>query len=253
MGREPGQATGGPCLGTIARHGNSVGAPKLLWTPQRQTSHPAVPFFCHCVHVHCLTMLGDGPRVVPMARPGRSTGAPCPLWTPRRPSLHRPFHFTPSNHGHATGQVPRYGTYPTMTCLGDPSRVTQWRSKPVHRTHNGDPKPGHTMQIQNWFTQWRSKPVHTLQSRVTQWKFKPVHIQAGSHNGDPTRFAQWRSKPVHTMGIQISLQEVSGNPFQITWSLSSFELYLHWKAYVLPGRPSLLHFFFEVPAVTVQH
>ena len=54
--------------------------------------------------------------------------------------------------------------------------------------------------------------------RSTQWRFKPVHtmeIQAGSHNGDP--------KQVHTMEIQISSQEFSGNPFQITWPMSSFE------------------------------
>ena len=268
-------------------------------------------FPCHCVHVHCLTVLGDGTRVrwlilavqrVPHVRCG-----------PHDTHLStRPFHFTPSNHGHAIAVVPRYGTCPTMTC-GDPSRVTQWRSKPLHTmeiqaaSHNGDPKPGHTMEIQagshngdpsrftpSRFTQWRSKPVHTKpvhtmeiqagshsggSSRFTQWRSRPVHtvevqaashngdpkpghtmeIQAGSHNGDPSRFTQWRSKPlhtkpvhtmeiqasshsggssrftqwrskpVHTMEIQISSQEFSGNPFQITWPLSSFGLYLQQK------------------------
>ena len=29
-----------------------------------------------------------------------------------------------------------------------------------------------------------------------------LEIQAGPHNGDPSRFTQWRSKPVHTMEIQ---------------------------------------------------
>ena len=51
MGREPGQATGGPRVGTIARHGRSVGAPSQMWTPQRQSSHPAVPVslpLCTC-------------------------------------------------------------------------------------------------------------------------------------------------------------------------------------------------------------
>ena len=143
----------------------------------------------------------------------------------------RPFHFIPSNHGHVTAVVPRYGTCPTITCLGDPSRATQWRSKPAHTleiqagSHNGDPKPVHTMEIQSWFTQWRSKLVHTMeiQSRFTQWRSKagshngdpkPVPtmvIQAGSHNGDPkpvhtmeiqSRFTQWTSKPVPTMEIQ---------------------------------------------------
>ena len=108
----------------------------------------------------------------------------------------RPFHFIPSNHGHVTAVVPRYGTCPTITCLGDSSRATQWRSKAG--SHNGDPKPVHTMEIQagshngdpSRFTQWRSKPVHTMeiQSWFTQLRSKPVHtmeIQAGSHNGDP--------------------------------------------------------------------
>ena len=185
----------------------------------------------------------------------------------------RPFHFTSSNHGHVTAVVPRYGTCPTMTCLGDPSRATQWRSKPVHTmeiqagSHNGDPKTVHIMEIQagshnadpSWFTQWRSNPVHTMEvhagshngdpshgdpkpvhtmevpagshdggsRRSTQWRSK-----AGSHNGDPSRFTQWRSKPVHTMEIQISSQDFSGNPFQIIWPLSSFELYLQRKAYI---------------------
>ena len=43
MGRETVQATGGPRVGTIAHHGHSVGAPRLLWTPQSQSTHPAVP------------------------------------------------------------------------------------------------------------------------------------------------------------------------------------------------------------------
>ena len=108
----------------------------------------------------------------------------------------RPFHFTPSNHGHVTAVVPRYGTCPTITCLGDPSRVTQWRSKPVHtmeiqaRSHNGDPKTVHIMDIQ-------AGSHNGDPSRFTQWRSK-----AGSHNGDPSRFTQWRSKPVHTMEIQ---------------------------------------------------
>ena len=120
----------------------------------------------------------------------------------------RPFHFTPSNHGHVTAVVPRYGTCPTMTCLRDPSRVTQWASKPVHTmeiqagrskagSHNGDPSR---------FTQWRSKPVHTIeiqagshmevQAASHNGDPKPVHtiqVPAGSHNGDPSRFTQWRS------------------------------------------------------------
>ena len=147
----------------------------------------------------------------------------------------RPFHFTPSNHGHLTTVVPRYGNCPTMVCLGDASRVTQWRSKPVHimeiqaGSHNGPSR----------LTQWSFKPVYTIdiqdmemQSRFTQWRLQPVdtmEIQAGSHNagssrsterrskasshnGDTSRFTQWsssrftqcRSKPVHTMEIQIS-------------------------------------------------
>ena len=142
----------------------------------------------------------------------------------------RPFHFTSSNHGHFTAVVPRYGTCPTMTCLGDPSRATQWRSKPVHTmeiqagSHNGDPKTVHTMQIQagshngdpTRFTQWRSKPVHTMeiqameiQSRFTQWRFQPVHtmaVQGGPHNGDP--------KPVHTMEIQAGSH--NGDPSRFT-------------------------------------
>ena len=203
----------------------------------------------------------------------------------------RPFHFIPSNHGHVTAVVPRYGTCPTITCLGDPSRFTQWRSKPVHTmeiqagSHNGDPKLVHTMEVQpgshngdpSRFTQWRSKPVHTMEiqgrfalrskpvhtmeiqagshngdpkpvhtmeiqagshnrdpSRFTQWRskagshdgdpsrFTQWRSKAGSHNGDPRRFTQWRSKPVHTMEMQISSQHFSGNPFQITWPLSSF-------------------------------
>ena len=168
-------------------------------------------FPCQCVHVHCLTVLGDGPRVVPMAHPGRSTGAPCPFST----------HLTPSNHGHVIAVVPRYGTCPTMTCLGDPSRVTQWRSKPVHTmeiqagSHNGDPKTVHIMEIQSRFTQWRSKPVHTMeiQSRFTQWRSKPVHtmeIQAGSQNGDLRRSTQWRSKLVHAMEIQSQFTQCRG-------------------------------------------
>ena len=121
----------------------------------------------------------------------------------------RLFHFTPSNHGHITAVVPRYVTCPTMTCLGDPSRVTQWRSKPVH-----------TMEIQAGSKNGDPKPVRIME------------IQVGSHNGDPSRFTQWRSKPVHTMEIQISSQDFGGNPFHITWPLSSFALYLQWKAYV---------------------
>ena len=98
--------------------------------------------------------------------------------------------------------------------------------KPVHTmeiqagSHNGDPKPVHTMEIQSRFTQWRSKPVHTMeiQSRFTQWRSKagshngdpkPVHtmeIQAGSHNGDP--------KPVHTIEIQAGSH--NGDPSRFT-------------------------------------
>ena len=118
----------------------------------------------------------------------------------------RPFHFIPSNHGHVTAVVPRYGTGPTITCLGDPSRATQWRSKAG--SHNGDPSR---------FTQWRSRRVHTMeiQSRFTQWRSKagshngdpkPVHtmeIQAGSHNGDPNWLTtlQWESLPNYMRGL----------------------------------------------------
>ena len=35
IGRDPGQATGGPRTGTITRHGRSGGAPSLLWSPRR--------------------------------------------------------------------------------------------------------------------------------------------------------------------------------------------------------------------------
>ena len=76
-----------------------------------------------------------------------------------------------------------------------------------------------------------------------------MEIQAGSHNGDPSRFTQWKSKPVHTMEIQISSQELSGNPFQITWPFSFLELYFQRKAYVLAEWAFfVVHFFFEVPA-----
>ena len=89
------------------------------------------------------------------------------------------------------------------------------------------------MEIQSLFT----KPVHTMEiqagshngdpSRFTQWRSKPVQImeiQAGSHNGGSSRFTQCRSKLVHKNSV--------GIPFQITWPLSSFELYLQRKAYV---------------------
>ena len=137
-----------------------------------------------------------------------------------------PGRFT--SHGQATTMVPRCGTHPTMACLGDPSRVTAWKSKPVHTmeiqsrvtqwrskagSHNGDPswftqwksKPVHTMEIQSWFTQWRSKAgSHSGDpSRFTQWRSK-----ASSHNGDPSRFTQWRSKPIHTMEIQGSIRHI---------------------------------------------
>ena len=72
-------------------------------------------FPCHCVHVHNLILLIDGPREVWMAG-GHSTGAPCPLWTHDTHLTTRPFHFTLAYHGHSTTPVPVYGTCPnTMT------------------------------------------------------------------------------------------------------------------------------------------
>ena len=89
------------------------------------------------------------------------------------------------------------------------------------------------MEIQSPFT----KPVHTMEiqagshngdtSRFTQWRSKPIHtmeIQAGSHNRGSRRFTQWRSKLIHKNSV--------GIPLQITWPLSSFQLYLQQKAYV---------------------
>ena len=177
MGREPGQATGGPRVGTIPRHGRSVGAPSQLRTPRRQSSHPAVPVPCHGVHVHCLTVLGDGPCVVQMARAGRSTGAPCPLWTLRHPSFHPAvsLHYIKTWTCHSRG----------ATVWHLPHQDLPWRSKPARTmeiqasSHNGYPKPVHTIDIQSRFTQWRSRLVHTKE------------FQASSHNGDPGWFTQW--------------------------------------------------------------
>ena len=199
MGREPGHATGGPRVGTITRHGRLVGAqvycgPHVVNLPTRPFRFP-----CHRAHVHYLTLLDDGPCVVRTACRCRSTCAPYLLWMPWRP------HFQPAaslytikpwkchRRGGGIGHLPHNDL---VISLGDPSRFTQWRSKPVHK-----------MQIQGRFTQWRSNPLHTMEiqarshngrpSRFTQWISK-----ASSHNGDPCRFTQWRSKPVHTMKIQ---------------------------------------------------
>ena len=160
-------------MGTTARHGGLVGV--QVYRRPCDVNLPTRPFRfpCHCVHVHYLTVLGDGPRVVRMARPGRSTAAPCPLWAPRRPffnpvvSLCTIKPWTCNNCAAKIWHLPH----------NDP--VTQWRSKPVHTmeiqagSHNGDPSR---------FTQWRP-------GRFTQWR-----SEAGSRNGDPRRFTQWRSK-----------------------------------------------------------
>ena len=146
-------------------------------------------FPCQCVHVHCLTVLGDGPCVVPMAHLGRSTGAPCPLWTPRRPSFHPLDTIKPWTRHSRGAKVWHL-----------PHNDLPWRSKPGHTmeiqagSHNGDPKTVHIMEIQ-------ASPHNGDPSRSTQWRSK-----AGSHNGDPSQFIQWRSKPVHTMEIQAGSQ-----------------------------------------------
>ena len=194
---------GRPRMGTIARHGGLVGA--QVYRGPRDANLPTRPFRfpCHSVHVHHLTVLGDGPCVVRMARPGRSTGAPCPLWAPRRPS------FNPVVSLYTIKPWTRHNCGAKIWHLPHNELVTQWNP--------------------SQFTQWRSKPVHTME------------IQADSHTGDPSRFTQRRPKagshngdpkPVHTMEIPISSQEFCGNPFHITWPLSSFELHLQQKAYV---------------------
>ena len=118
----------------------------------------SIPLQCYVMDPGCFGWLVPAVQRVPRVR--------CGLRDAHLSS--RPFHFTPSNHGHATAVVPRYGTCPTMTCLGDPRRFTQYR--PKAGSHNGDPSR---------FTQWRSKPVHTME------------IQAASHNRGP--------KPAHIL------------------------------------------------------
>ena len=90
-------------------------------------------FPCHCVRVHCLTVLGDGPRVVPVACPGRSTGAPCPLWTPRRPSFH------PAVSLHTIKPWTRHSRGAKVWHL--PHNYLPWRSKPGHTMRRDVPIP----------------------------------------------------------------------------------------------------------------
>ena len=171
-------------VGTIARHGCSIGA--QVYCRPHNVNLPTRPFRfpCHYVDVHYLRVPGDGPawlgwlvlavQWVPHVRCGPHDAH---LTT-------QPVHFTLSNLGtrHSRGAKIWHLPHNDLVIgLGDAS------------SHNGDPKPVHKMEIQGRFTQWRSEanagshngdpiPVHTreIRSRFTHWRCK-----AGSHTGDP--------------------------------------------------------------------